>query len=176
MMTLITGGVKNGKSYYAERILERFHGKKFYIATMIPRGEEAHTVIARHRKNRAGKGFETIEAYTDIDKIILPDGCGVLLECVTNLCANEMFERRTGDIPFQNPVEKIIAGFEYLKNSAAEFVVVTNEVSSDGIIYDRSTMEYIKNLCEINGRAAEISDNVIECVCGIQIVWKGKKV
>lgn len=172
MMTLITGGVKNGKSYYAERILERFHGKKFYIATMIPRGEEAHTVIARHRKNRIGKGFETIEAYTDIDKIILPDGCGVLLECVTNLCANEMFEHDK----VQNPVEKIITGFKHLKSSAAEFVIVTNEVSCEGITYDSGTMEYVKNLSEINHRTAELSDNVIECVCGIPLVLKGRKV
>lgn len=168
-MTLVTGGSKCGKSRYAEKQLDGFHGRKFYIATMQPFGEEARRAIARHRILRAGKGFETIEQYTDIDKAELPRGCAVLLECMGNLCANEMF--RTESIC--NPVKKIITGCEYLKAVTEELIIVTNDVGSDGIAYARGTAEYIEILGEINRRIAEISDNVIECVYGIPVPLKG---
>ena len=50
------------------------------------------------------KNFITIEQYTDIDKIQIPVHSAVLLECMGNLCANEMF--RDDEIFY--PVEKII--------------------------------------------------------------------
>lgn len=170
MMTLITGGAKCGKSHYAEKLFGNFSGRKFYIATMEPYGEEAHAAIERHRKIRAGKGFETIEKYTDIEEISLPAGCGILLECTANLCANEMF--RDGKIT--DPADKIIRGYEFLKSISELLVIVTNDVGSNGISYDNGTAEYIRTLGEINRRTAELSDNVIECVYGIPLPLKGE--
>ncbi len=172
MMTLITGGSKCGKSHYAEGLFDRFDGQKFYIATMQPFGEEAYAAIRRHKKLRMGKGFETIEKYTDLHEITLPEECGVLLECMGNLCANEMFsgEERT------DPVEKILQGIAHLKSHARRLVVVTNDVGSDGISYDSGTAEYIRALGEINRHMAEIADHVTECIYGIPVHLKGKQV
>ena len=91
MTVLVTGGSKCGKSHFAESLFNDFPGEKIYIATMQPYGEEAFAAIERHRKMRSGKGFETIEKYTDIGGVNVPESCGVLLECMGNLCANEMF-------------------------------------------------------------------------------------
>ncbi len=181
MMTLVTGGAKCGKSHYAERLLEKFAGKKYYIATMEPYGEEAMAAIARHRKLRAGKGFETIERYTDIDGLAapkgagegtaefrLPRGCGILLECTANLCANEMFK----DGLICDPTEKILRGFRRLKDISAELVIVTNEVGSDGLSYEEGTAEYIRVLGTINRLTAQMADRVVECVYGIPVVRK----
>ena len=170
MMTLVTGGAKCGKSHYAEKMFETFSGRKFYIATMQPYGEEALSAIERHRKIRAGKGFETIEKYTDIEEIELPKNCGILLECTANLCANEMFR----DSKIYDSTEKIIHGFEHLKSCSEMLVIVTNEVGGDGIFYEKGTAEYIKIMGKINAKAAEISDNVIECVYGIPVALKGR--
>lgn len=172
MMTLVTGGAKCGKSHFAEKIFDGFSGRKFYIATMQPYGDEALSAIERHRKIRAGKGFETIEKYTDIEEINLPKNCGILLECTANLCANEMF--RDGEI--YDPTDKIIRGFEYLKSRAKQLVIVTNEVGSDGISYEKGTADYIKIMGKINTKAAEISDKVIECVYGIPVPLKGRSI
>ncbi|MCM1577803.1 MAG: bifunctional adenosylcobinamide kinase/adenosylcobinamide-phosphate guanylyltransferase [Ruminococcus sp.] len=169
MMTLVTGGTKCGKSRYAEKILDGFGGEKIYIATMQPYGEEALCAIERHRKQRAGKGFTTVEKYTDIDKTALPEKCGVLLECTANLCANEMF----ADGKVRDPAEKIIKGFKYLKSRTEILVIVTSEVGGDGIFYEKTTADYIKAMEEINRRTAEISDNVTECVYGVCIPLKG---
>ena len=42
-------------------------------------------------KMRAGKGFDTLECYTGLSGVRVPEGCTVLLECMSNLVANEMF-------------------------------------------------------------------------------------
>lgn len=170
MTTLVTGGSKCGKSSFAERILEGRSGRKIYIATMQPFGADAIEAIDRHRKMREGKGFETVERYTDIGDIQLPDGCAVLLECMGNLCANEMF--RGNEIVC--PTENVISGIKAVSETASELVIVTNQVGSDGISYSEGTAQYIRCLGEINRYIAEIADNVIECVYGIPFVLKGE--
>ena len=109
MITLVLGGSGSGKSAYAEHLLD---GKtsKYYIATMQVYDAEGEKKVARHRRLRAGKGFVTIEQPLDIGEVDFskraqqamepPDRAGqnvterprcALLECMSNLVANEMF-------------------------------------------------------------------------------------
>ncbi len=169
MLVLITGGSKCGKSAVAENLFRYFRGNKFYLATMIPYGDEAQTAIERHRKIRKGKGFQTIEKYTDIQDIYIPSDSGVLLECMGNLCANEMF---SGEV-INNPVKKIVSGIKEIYNKCSMLVIVSNNVGNDGIEYDSGTAGYIKYLGQINSEIADFSDIVIECVYGIPIILKG---
>lgn len=171
MFVLITGGAKCGKSSTAEKLFSNFNNKKYYIATMIPYGEEANKAIERHRLIRRDKGFNTVEKYTDIQDIVIPDGSGVLLECMANLCANEMFSVEN----ICNPADKIINGVKKLMEKSGLLVIVTNDVGCDGIEYSYETAEYIKILSEINFKLAGIADSVIECVYGIPIMLKGEK-
>lgn len=168
MLTLITGGSKCGKSSIAEDILSLVRSRKIYIATMEPYCDEAHKAIERHRKMRLGKGFETIEKYTDIHELNVPEGCGILLECACNLMANEMFSACE-----KEPVDKIVRSIAHLSEAAAEVIIVTNAVGSDGIVYPVETMEYIKNMGSLNCALAEMSDRVIEAVYGIPVMLKG---
>ena len=169
MTTLITGGSKSGKSGLAERILSGFEGRKLYIATMQPFGSEAREIIGRHLKQREGKGFETLERYADIESTPLPEDCAVLLECVGNLCANEMFG---GETPCR-PAEKVIEGLRRLSERAKELVIVSVQVGSDGLAYEQGTADYIAEIGRINSGVAAFADNVIECVYGLPVVMKG---
>lgn len=169
MFILITGGCKNGKSAIAEKIICSESAKRFYIATMQPFGEEAEKAIERHRKMRAGKGFTTIEKYTDTGEISLPRNSSVLLECMGNLCANEMFSAGCAD-----PVGKILNDIKKLTAQSETFIAVTSQVGSDGIIYPHETMEYMKSLGRLNSGLADIADVVIEAVFGIPVLLKGE--
>ena len=62
MFHLVTGGSGSGKSEYAEQLIMEFGEKepwrkRYYLATMMPFGEETKQKIERHRKMREGKGF-----------------------------------------------------------------------------------------------------------------------
>ena len=116
------------------------------------------------------KGFETIEKYTDIDELTFTRKDLVLLECVSNLCANEMFSGRTDK---NIAADKIISGIEKINKVVSQLIVVTNEIFSDGILYEKETIEYMKVLGEINRRIFECADNVIESVYGIPYILKG---
>ena len=68
MMTLVTGGAKCGKSHFAEKMFEKFSGRKFYIATMQPYGDEALSAIERHRKIRAEKALKQLKNILTLRK------------------------------------------------------------------------------------------------------------
>ena len=171
MMILLTGGAGCGKSHFAESLCMRFDGPRFYLAAMQPHGAEGEARIARHRAQRDGKGFTTVERYTDYASLALPTRGTALLECVANLTANEMF---APDGTMTDPVETVLRGIDTLRAQCERLIVVTNDVGSDGIDYDPSTMAYIDALGAINAALAARADTVVELVAGIPLVLKGE--
>lgn len=179
MIVLVTGGASCGKSDIAENIAIDFGGKKCYIATMNPYGAEGRQRVERHAKLRSGKGFDTIEKYTCLSNVDCGGYDTILLECVSNLLANEYFgedgenggeERHDhGDKTFM----RISEGIRHLKDIAGNLVIVTNDIFSDGIIYDNDTMGYMECLGKVNRFLGAEADVVIESVCGIPIFIKG---
>ena len=173
MMTVVTGGSGSGKSAFAEdKILSYGQGKRFYIATMHPYDEESFKRVERHRKMREGKGFETVECYTGLEKLEFPEDAIVLLECMSNLTANEMFERDGAGI---NTIEAILAGVRKLRNQVRHLVIVTNELFSEAASYEGDTVRYQEYLGVINQELGEMADEVVEVVYGIPVWHKGGK-
>lgn len=183
MFAVITGGSGSGKSEYAENLLLSLDqktaadraGGRFYIATMFPFDEESHKRIERHRNMRAGKGFETLECYVGLKNQTFPAAekkPSVLLECMSNLTANEFYRE---DGAGSDTVSEIIAGIRHLIRVCEHVVVVTNEVFSDGIQYDPSTMDYIRVLAQINREMSRLADQVTEVVYSIPVTMKGEK-
>lgn len=165
MFTLITGGASSGKSAFAEGHVLKLSGRKIYLATMEPTG--AADRIARHRLQRAGKGFETVERYTNLSGLRLPSGASVLLECLGNLTANELYAPQGGG------TQAVLAGVERLLSRCAHLTVVTNEVCSGGTDYAGDTLAYMRELARINRMLAARADCVAEVVCGLPSVLKG---
>lgn len=170
MFHLITGGSGSGKSAYAESCIVNYKGtKRIYIATMYPFDEESHQRIARHRKMRAEKEFTTIERYTDLEHLTVPENSDVLLECMSNLVANEIYQEAGAG---ERTVEAVIKGIRHLLKQADHLVVVTNEVFSDGITYDPETEKYLSMLGKINQQMSQMADRVTEVVYGIPVPIK----
>lgn len=174
MVALVTGGSGSGKSAYAERQLLALNAEEnIYLATMICRDAESRRRVERHRRMREGGHFRTVERPLDLKHLDLPgesQGRAVLLECMSNLTANEMFE--PGGAGPDGAEEEILEGLAHLKAQCEHLVVVTNELFSDGVRYDESTTKYLQILGRINRRIAAEADRVTEVVCGIPVVWK----
>lgn len=175
MMTVVTGGSGSGKSAYAENQIQKTgRFPRYYIATMENRDEESQKRVDRHRAMRADKHFITIESPYDLEQVCLEEKGAVLLECMSNLVANELF-LKDGMAQMERTVEKIIQGVAQLKAQSHDLVIVTNEVFSDGCIYDEWTEKYIKCLGIVNQRLSELADRVVEVVYTIPVIQKEDK-
>ena len=179
MVYLIIGGSGSGKSAYAERLMERFTGvtEKYYLATMQIFDEEGEKRKKKHKAARRGKGFLTIEQPRDIKKAAeqIKTGSAVLLECMSNLVANEMFPA-DGVVPGEQVKEKILAEIRALREAVSRLVVVTNNVFEDGVPYDEDTLAYIRTLGDINRCLIREADEATEVVVGLPVSLKeGRK-
>lgn len=180
MMVLVIGGSGSGKSAYAEsRILScQDASERYYLATMQVYGEEGRRKVERHRQMRKGKGFETIEQQTAIadalEKMKQPEEAAVLLECISNLTANEMFSEEA-QLSGCETAQRVITGAAELKRSVKHLIIVSNNVFEDGVLYDESTMEYIRVMGKINQSLAQMADEVIEMVVGIPVFMKERQ-
>ena len=189
---MVYGGSASGKSSYAESIAMSLQGdgRLLYIATMYPYkwntteiDPETMQRIERHRAMRADKGFDTVECYRHVEHIVAKRQDVLLLECMSNLLANEMYlepdaNARSGMSKTMSPVsKKIVQALVALSARVQDVVIVTNDVFSDGgsLTYDESTREYVKNLAEINCALAREAATVTEVVCGIPVKIKGDK-
>lgn len=187
MMELVTGGSGSGKSAYAESVICGKHrllcettenAPLYYIADMVPYGRETEKKIEAHRKMRAGKGFATLEWYVDLPgKISAPDspelkGSCVLLECVSNLTANEMYEPAGAQNTGGDTPESVIKGVRMLKERCAHLVVVTNDVFRESVPDSEEMTAYKDNLGMINRALAEMADRVTEVVSGVPVCIK----
>ena len=202
MLHIVYGGSASGKSSYAESIAMSLQGdgRLLYIATMYPYkwntteiDPEMMQRIERHRAMRADKGFDTVECYRHVEHIVAKRQDVLLLECMSNLLANEMYlepdsddgglaetmseveKAGVGMSETLSPVsKKIVQALVNLSTRVQDVVIVTNDVFSDGgsLTYDESTREYVKNLAEINCALARVAETVTEVVCGIPVIVK----
>lgn len=173
MTVLVTGGSGSGKSLLAEEISFQLKRNPFYyLATMQIWDEECRKRIARHREQRAGKGFQTVETpmrLAEAAQTLTPGGTA-LLDCISNLTANEQFGAAAPD-----PVQAVVNGVLAVQKRLTHLVIVTNEVCSDIPPEDMSMQAYLQNIGRINCALAKAADVVIEVCSGIPIFWKGEE-
>lgn len=176
---LILGGSASGKSSYAEALsLSLRAGAKegtplFYLATLENRGDPEMLVkIARHQSLRRGNGFETIECPRNLRGIFsvlesAPQRPVVLLDCLGNLVANEMFSE---DPQAVNLYPDLLA----LAGVCEALILVGNLIFSDGQSYDEETNRYITGLAALQNQLASQAAQVTELVCGIPVQHAGR--
>ena len=179
MMTLIVGVPDSGKSALAEEIVleQSCKGKRIYIATMIPFGEEGRQRVIKHRKLREGKGFFTIEAPVEVlESVKAVPGIGdatCLLECVSNLVGNVMHDGTGKEMPEAMGkdrasalddlvVERVVSDIKGLCGLCKNLVVVTNSFPRDDESYDDDTIRYVKLMDQVNKELMGISDRLYE--------------
>lgn len=177
MIVLVSGGVKNGKSTYAEELcLKLANGNKhYYLATMLPYDDEDRKRVKKHQENRKDKNFDTIEIAYDINNVlsISDTNSTYLLDSLTALVLNEMFkyENKLSNDELTN---KINNDLDELCKNVDNIVIVTDYIFSDAIYVSQFTEDYLKIFANVSCHLAQISDCVVECVLGCHKFIKGK--
>ena len=199
MRIFITGGCKNGKSTLARRLAlsQRTDDGLFYIATMIPNGEEDEARVARHQAERSGDGFTTIERPRNIADLlrIIPaetefsthsnssspparmagetrfHRASLLLDSTTALLQNEMF--RYGELDCDAQL-RVAAQLLQVLDAAENVVVVSDFIFSDAMLYSKETELYRRGLAAVDRVVAGRCEAVVEVAYSGLILHKGE--
>lgn len=191
MNVLISGGAKNGKSYYAQTLAKQMAEEQkvplYYIATMIPHDEEDRARIRRHVSERAGWGFQTLEQGRNLPGLLCrapaddapsdsPGGApadpkGVfLLDSVTALLSNEMFDAEGRVDP--DAGERVAADCTAFARATGNTVFVSDYIYGDAETYDTMTEDYRRALAAVDRALAEACERVVEVAAGRIEEWK----
>ncbi len=177
MNLFISGGCKNGKSYFAQEQAKRMAEEKnrslYYLATMIPTDEEDQARIRRHVREREGWGFTTIEQGRDIlGALKQADPRGVfLLDSVTALLSNEMFTA-SGQVDFTTP-GRVKAQLLEFAEQTGNTIFVSDFIYGDPLQYDALTEAYRKGLADCDRALAWVCEQVVEVCYGNPYFFKG---
>ena len=169
MRILLIGGSKSGKSRLAQELCRTLGGRLVYWATMEPADGEDLARIARHRQERAGWGFATVEQGRAPLEHPLAEGATVLFDSVTALLANEMFGKELD----RTAVERVGDALLSLSRRCRHMVCVCDGVWFDGMAYDEATRDYARGLALICRRLAPEFDTVCEVTAGVARCRKG---
>ena len=178
MNVFISGGAKNGKSTYAQTLAYDMAKEQkcplYYVATMIPHDDEDRARIDRHRRDRAGMGFKTIECGNDIERELEGKDGVFLVDSLTALLSNEMF-RADGTVDAEASI-RISESLRRLLKTHRNMIFVSDNIYGDGIKYDEYTDAYIRGLAIIDRAVAKECDRVIEMFAGFPIDYKEEKI
>ena len=93
-LILITGGSRSGKSSYALTLAESVSPQRLFVATCPAIDREMSDRVARHRQERRGRGWATVEIQTELAALFGDGVTGfevILIDCITLWVNNILF-------------------------------------------------------------------------------------
>ncbi len=174
-LVLVLGGVRAGKSQFAQRLAQEKGGAVLFVATAEARDEEMAQRIRLHQETRP-KDWQTLE-----EPIMVPGALSkavqgydvVLLDCLTLWISNLLLQVREGkevsDDELLAPVERLLYVYQHCQ---ATFIVVSNEVGM-GVVPPHPLGRRFRDLLgKANQMLAARSDKVYLLVAGLPLELK----
>jgi adenosylcobinamide kinase/adenosylcobinamide-phosphate guanylyltransferase len=170
-LTLVTGGIKSGKSFWAQQQAERISGTRAFVATAQALDDEMKDRIAKHRQAR-GDAWVTFEEPKDL-VLLVDDITGrfdiILIDCLTIWLSNLLTIFRMDE----EAVQQQIAGLSACFNRVSSRVfVISNETGMGIIPADPLSRLYQRLLGRLNSEVAAAADEVYLMVSGIPVKIK----
>jgi adenosylcobinamide kinase/adenosylcobinamide-phosphate guanylyltransferase len=169
---LVLGGVRSGKSRYAQRLAEHWRRVAFIATAQCRDDEEMQRKIARHRSERPAHWI-TIEEPVSLGRVLQSAGSesdAILVDCLTLFSANLLEAHQDDDASLQAQIDSLC---EALQSLPCAVILVSNEVGS-GVVPAYASGRRFRDLAgEINQRVASLADTVHLMVAGIPLTVKG---
>lgn len=172
MLTLLTGGIRSGKSRYALELAQREAGThpKGLIATAEALDEEMKKRIANHRLER-GAEWSTSEVPLHLGAALSKKSPYhfVVVDCLTLWVNNLLHYQTSKGLDIEAEIHQLEEALRHLEIPAA---IVTNEVGL-GVIPDNPLpRRYADLLGGLNQRIAHLADRVVLMVAGVPMEIK----
>jgi adenosylcobinamide kinase/adenosylcobinamide-phosphate guanylyltransferase len=170
-ITLVLGGVRSGKSRYAQQLAER-ESRVIFVATAKASDDEMHRKIERHRSERPAE-WTTVEEPLELVQVLAQKAreCDVMVvDCLTVFAANLLETEGDNQSAIERRVEALCVA---LQSASCSVVLVSNEVGSGVVPAYPLGRRYRDLLGEINQSVARISDDVVLMVAGLPLALKG---
>jgi adenosylcobinamide kinase/adenosylcobinamide-phosphate guanylyltransferase len=170
-VTLVLGGVRSGKSRYAQQLVEQSR-PVVLVATARITDDEMRAKIARHRKDRP-KEWLTVEEPLELSKALAEhelDSEVIVVDCLTIFAANLLEAEGENNEAIERRVDELC---DALRRVQCNIVLVSNEVGSGVVPAYPLGRRYRDLLGEINQRVAAIADDVVLMVAGLPLALKG---
>jgi len=170
-VTLVLGGVRSGKSRWAQELAAKA-ARVAYIATAQPLDAEMVEKVRRHREERPNH-WQTFEEPLEIGQVIAEHAAGfdvMLVDCLTVFVANLQDTAEFDPVCTARRIEDFLDALRALPASA---VLVSNEVGSGVVPPYPAGRRFRDALGELNQRVAAIADNVVLLVAGLPLALKG---
>jgi adenosylcobinamide kinase / adenosylcobinamide-phosphate guanylyltransferase len=169
---LVLGGVRSGKSRYAQQLAEHCTRVTFVATAERRDDEEMHRKIERHRADRPAH-WTTVEEPIALGRVVQTseDSCdAILIDCLTLFGAYLMEAYGSNEAGLEACVEDLCTA---LKATSRRVILVSNEVGS-GVVPAYALGRRFRDVVgEINQRVAAVADTVLLMVAGLPLVLKG---
>lgn len=177
-VVLVTGGSRSGKSAIALKMAEAEGDEKAFIATCPVMDEEMRARVDRHKREREGLGWRTVEEETNLAAAIAgcTDAGVIIVDCLTLWVNNVMYqaEKSGAEISEEIIEKKSQEILDACDSIDATVIFVTNEVGMGIVPADAATRLFRDLAGRCNQVVAGGSDTVVMAVCGMSILIKGE--
>lgn len=181
----VTGGVRSGKSSFAEQtalfLAKESHGNLHYIACGQASDPEMRERIQHHQQTRSLSEYQwkTWELAKQIDTVVpqLNKQSIVLLDCLTTLLNNELFDEGIAD--WEDPFyqvqvkQRIIKSLLNIQKSCHTLIIVSNEVCYEPVIKGEGVFMYTKLLGELHQFIVKHAAYAYFVEAGLPVLMKG---
>ncbi|MBU6297696.1 MAG: bifunctional adenosylcobinamide kinase/adenosylcobinamide-phosphate guanylyltransferase [Alphaproteobacteria bacterium] len=170
MKTLILGGMRSGKSRFAETLAQESGLPVTYIATATADDAEMTARIAHHRRRRPS-GWTVIEEPLALGthlKTHATDNTCLLVDCLTLWLTNLLLAPDDTALRLERR-----ALIDTLPNLPGEFILVSNETGLGVVPLGELTRRYCDEAGRLHQDLAALCDRVVLMVAGLPLFLKG---
>ena len=172
-LTLVLGGVRAGKSSYAQALAER--GRRvLFVATAEAGDREMEARIQAHRKERPAD-WDTLEEPIDLVSAIrsrMHHYDTILLDCLTLWTSNLMLRSETLGAACVDIALEVRRLLGLYREGNASGIVVSNEVGLGVVPATRLGRAYADELGRVNQIVAAEADDVYFMAAGLPLKLK----
>ena len=168
-LVLILGGVRSGKSRYAQQLASEDGARVLFLATAEAGDDEMKNRIAKHKSSRPAS-WATIEEPLDIASALKTNAKPadvVIIDCMTVWLSNLLLrENGMTEEGMLAEIDKLLNAY---RRGGARYIIVSGEVGM-GIVPEYPLGRVFRDYLGLaNQRLAAKADHVVLMVAGIPV-------